>query len=96
LNSRRGERGKDLSSKRGERRIKAAINRTTFVLSLFKCCVPYLHHTQGRHEHGQWNKYRTSTSQIKPNFTKRSNHVNELKKLSSKCTIRAPSLILEL
>ncbi len=70
---------------KGERRIRATTNRIVFVFPLFKCCVPYLHHTQGRHEHGQWNKYRISTNQITPNLTRRSNHVDKFKKFSSKC-----------
>ncbi len=76
----------ELLFKEGEKRTRLATNVTTFILLWFKCCVPYLHHTQGIHEHGQWNKYKASTSQTMPNLTKRSNHMNELKKLSSKCT----------
>lgn len=72
--------------KEGERKTKLATNITTFILLWFKCCVPYLHHTQGRHEYGQWSKYKTSTSQITLNPARRNNHMNELKKLNSKCT----------
>jgi hypothetical protein len=72
--------------KEGERRTKLATNIITFILLWFKCCVPYLHDTQGRHEYGQWSKYKTSTSQTTLNPARKNNRMNELKKLSSKCT----------
>jgi hypothetical protein len=76
----------ELLFKEGEKRTGPTINITTFILLWFKCCVPYMHHTQGKHEHGQWSKYKASTSQTTLNPTRRSNHMNELKKLSFKCT----------
>jgi hypothetical protein len=53
----------ELLFKEGEKRTKPTINITTFIIMWFKCHVPYMHHTKGRHEHGQWSKYKASTSQ---------------------------------
>jgi hypothetical protein len=49
-------------SKKKRARLDLQHNNSHFPYTMFKCCVPYLHHTQGEHEHGQWSKSRTKTS----------------------------------
>ncbi len=56
-----------------------------------------MHHTQGRHEHGQWNKYKTSNklNNTEPHEEKQPHEQAQEAQLqmhisSSKCSFQAP------